>query len=566
MLWTDMLHLCQQSSLPSRLESKFIAAVSACDPHLLLRCLLSAAQYGNIQAVEIINKATQDRTYTTKHTALSIAIEYRHEAIAKILLPTEACITKVTTAMSRVIMGNQLYSVEVQLALSKDSCFRELSERDVVGRSLVEYCIIFRRTTLLVRILEQIMKFHLDTDPLYTACHEPVIFLAIREKDLDSFTALYDFCCYHGLDRSIDNQSLKSYSMSTGALDIAHWLSKRLELGGHSGATPTIEASRRSAIPKSADHEDGLSKVTRCSQLGEESKLQYSDHTLAPATSKRSSMCLSEKFEHLVSMLSRELEEYAIKHHDSILAHDKYIEACGLSYSAILSQLALLDRDKILQESVHSVIYTNSMITTIIHASFYTNTPDALDMATSWHKPLLAELSAVKLYGIHPVFSINIIVKPPGTIVVQEALLQSEEVLGLTPFSDPQRFIRLNPLNYDSALDTLEWFLSTPVSDMLKIFLQDKLVVEVPFNRSHSVVQLEAGIDLVMHSNSPYFKVVPPCDVECKTKDGRLLVLTSFSNGLKEIVAHMQDKYVFVSDSLIMGLKGKYIRDLLKPG
>lgn len=131
--------------------------------------------------MEIINKATQDRIYTTKHTALSVAIEYHHEAIAKILLPTEACITKVTVAMSRVIMGDQLHSVEAQITASKDLCFKELSERDVAGRSLAEYCILFRRTAF-TRILEQIMEFHLDTDLLRTAYHEPIIFLAIRRE------------------------------------------------------------------------------------------------------------------------------------------------------------------------------------------------------------------------------------------------------------------------------------------------------------------------------------------------------------------------------------------------
>lgn len=68
--------------------------------------------------------------------------------------------------------------------------------------------------------------------------------------------------------------------------------------------------------------------------------------------------------------------------------------------------------------------------------------------------------------------------------------------------------------------------------------------MEVPFNRSHSVVRLETGIDLIMHSNSPYFEMVPSCDVECRTEDGRLLVLASFNSELKEVVAHMQDRYV----------------------
>lgn len=567
MLWTDILHLCQQSSLPSRLEGKFTATVSACDNHLLLRCLLSAAQYGNVRAVEIINKATQDRIYTTKHTALSVAIEYHHEAIAKILLPTEACITKVTMAMSRVVMGDQLHSVEAQITASKDLCFKELSERDIAGRSLAEYCILFRRTALLTRILEQIMEFHLDTDLLRTACHEPIIFLAIRERDLDSFVALYDFCCRHGLNRSIDNQSLKSYSMSTGASAIVCWLSKRPEPGGHLSTTLTIETQRKSAtIPGLADCGPGFSKVAGRPQLERSSEFQRPDPTFTPASNKEEFACLSKKSEPLVSMLSRELEGCAMRNHDSTSACDKHIKESGLSYSSMLSQLALIDKDKALQRSVHSFIHTNSVIMNIVRASFYSNTSGTLETDTSQHRPLLAELSAVKLCGMHPVFSMNIIVKPPGVVAVQEALLQSEEVLGLTPFSDPQRFTRLNPLNYDDALDTLEWFLNTPGSDMGKIFLQNKLAVEVPFNRSHSVVWLETGIDLVMHSNSPYFEVVPSCDVECRTEDGRLLVLASFNSELKEVVAHMQDRYVFVSDFLIMGLKGRYVRDLLKTG
>lgn len=355
--------------------------------------------------------------------------------------------------------------------------------------------------------------------------------------------------------------------MSTGASTIVCWLSKRPEPRGHLSAALTIETQRKSAtIPGLADCGPGFSKVTRHPQLEGSSEFQRPDPTFTPASNKEEFACLSEKSEPLVSMLSRELEGCAMRNHNSTSACDKHIKESGLSYSSMLNQLVLIDKDEALQRSVHSFIHTNSVIMNIVRASFYSNTSGTLETDTSQHRPLLAELSAVKLCGMHPVFSMNIIVKPPGVVAVQEALLQSEEVLGLTPFSDPLRFTRLNPLNYDDALDTLEWFLNTPGSDMSKIFLQNKLAVEVPFNRSHSVVRLETGIDLIMHSNSPYFEVVPSCDVECRTEDGRLLVLASFNSELKEVVAHMQDRYVFVSDFLIMGLKGRYVRDLLKTG
>ena len=579
MLWVDMLHICQQQSLPSRLEDAFVTAASTCDPQLLLRCLLSAAQYGNVQAASIINKVAHDRTYPTKHTALSIAVEYRQEAIAKMLLPTEAAVTKVTTAMSRVIMGDQLSNVDAQIASSKESCFGELTERDIVGRSLVEYCVIFRRTALLKRIIEQIVAFNLDTSLLCTLYHEPVIFLAIREKDIDSVVALYDFCCHHRLDRNIDGQSIYTYSTCTGASAIAQWISKYRSYhtstqpysksswsGSYLNTNLIVDKRKYASSAKSTGLNTTLSKVSRRSQFGNESEYQHLDDTLTFTISREKAGHSNEKLEPLLSMLLFELDEEV--HNggtsNSMLDPDAHIEAFSLSYSEIVKQLALIDGDQTLQRNIHSLLHVKPMVVNIVRTSSY-SIPDASAVIASQDKPQLAELSAVKVYCMHPVFSLNVIVKPPGTTVVQEVLLQSEEVLGLTPFSDPQRFMRLNPLNHDSALVTLRWFLNASIDDITRTFLQCNPLVEATSDQS-SLAQLETGADLVMHNSSPYFEAVPPCNIQCEGDNGHPLVLTNFSGGMREIATQLQDEYIFVSDYLILGLTGKYVRNMFKPG
>lgn len=580
MLWADILHLCQQPSLPGRLEDDFTAAVTACDKQFLLRCLMSAAQYGNAPAVSIINKIAQDRTYNTTHTALSTAIEYRQEAAAKILLPTEACVTKITTAMSRVIMGDQLYNVETQIASSKESCFKELSERDVAGRNLAEYCVIFRRKELLMRIMEQITAFNLDPTLLCTFYHEPVIFLAIRANDLETFTTLYHFCCYHGLDRNIDNQSLGVYAAFTGASAITQWISKHGSSDNTTqppklcwlrkclDVTPITKARKNSVtIAESTNHCTALSKVSGRSQFGDESTSQQFSHTFTLTVAKNKAVCFNERLDSLMSILSYGLGEYATEDYNSTLDHDSYIDALNLSYSDIAYQLALIDGNHTLRENVRSFLYAQPMTLNIVHASSYSGTLHASHMSTNENKPILAELSAVKIYDMYPIFSISIIIKPPGTVIVQDALLESEKALGLTPFSDPRRFMKLNPVGYDSALTILEWFLSATANDLNNIFLHSTSIVDIQLDQSgqpYSIVQLETGIDLVVHRGSPYFEATAPCGVECRTDDGRPLVLTNFSNGMKEIATHMKDRYIFTSDCLVMGLRGNYAHDLFK--